>query len=223
MSIVSTSIVSIGLTQFGGDNTDDFRNTENLRVLLETGNSMTENIPQPWERQRNAGGKPEPMLWYDRFDKFYRPLGPERSLLAAYNLWKQERARARKIEFKPSQAPSRSWFDNARRWRWQERAEVWDEEQRQKRLKKETAEIEEARQQRIGAFRTLLARGYDRLKGGIESEHVALRAVVEGAKGLRLEYGEPSEVIEERGGHTVKLYRFTDDFPDAEEKTDDED
>lgn len=45
---------------------------------------MSEKIGRFWERQDS-----EPARWFHRFDAYYRPLGPERSLLAAYRFWHQ--------------------------------------------------------------------------------------------------------------------------------------
>lgn len=173
---------------------------------------MTENT-RPWDRQRDAEGNLEPMMWYHRFDAFYRPLGPERSLLAAYRAWRvQKGAEGRNVN-----SLAKSWERNAKTWRWQERAEAWDAHEAEARHAAEAEAAAEAREKRIGAFQTMLAKGHATIKSGIAGEGAAIRAIVEGAKGLRLEYGEPTEITEERGGHTVKLYQFTDNYPDAEE------
>jgi hypothetical protein len=171
---------------------------------------MTEK-PRLWERQRDAAGTLEPARWFHRFDAYFRPLGPERTIEQAWQLWKQSEAKSSKAK-----RPNSYWYKAAKEWRWWERAEAWDAHEAEKRHAEEVEAAEQARQQRIDAFKTLLARGHDKVRGGITGEAVAVRAIVEGAKGLRLEYGEPTEITEEVT-HTVKLYRFTDNFPDEEE------
>ena len=150
---------------------------------------------RPWQRQRDPDGNLEPAMWFSRFDKYFRPQGPERSMLAAYNLWrKTEKGRDR-----PTDSTSEAWRRNDKRWRWRERAEAWDAHEAEKRHTAEAQAAAEAREQRIGAFKALLARGYEKVRHGIESEAQAVRAIDTGAKGLRLEYGEVSAIIEGRG------------------------
>ena len=101
---------------------------------------------KPWERQRDATGELEPQLWFSRFDRFYRPLGPERSMLAAYNAWRvAESNHEEKGGIPRSNSVSQGWDRNAKKWHWRERAEAWDEEERQKLLAAE----EEARAEMI--------------------------------------------------------------------------
>lgn len=47
---------------------------------------MNENSSRMWDKQIS-----EPSRWYFRFDAYYRPMGPERSLLAAYRSQRLER------------------------------------------------------------------------------------------------------------------------------------
>ena len=107
---------------------------------------------RPWERQPG-----ESWRWYNRFDQHYRPLGPDRSLLAAYKHWLSETGRER--QKKPIRAPQH-WTDTAAEWHWPERAEAWDEAERQQRLADERAERLKWRQKR----RDLLASFYDKLE-----------------------------------------------------------
>lgn len=67
-----------------------------------------------WERLDG-----EPMLWFNRFSRFRR-LGPERSLLAAYNQWRGEKGRERATGVPEPWARARDGWD------WIERAEDWD-------------------------------------------------------------------------------------------------
>lgn len=67
----------------------------------------------------------EPYRWYDRMDKYFRQLGPERTIEEAWRNWKQSgasRSRARR--------PSRLWYEHAKRWDWVGRCQDFDEHQR---------------------------------------------------------------------------------------------
>ena len=163
---------------------------------------MTEK-QNAWLRQRDADGKLEPARWYSRFDIYYRPPGPERSLLAAYRAWRvQKGAKGRNVN-----SLAKSWERNAKTWRWQERAEAWDAHEADKRHLEEAEEAAKARKQRIGAFQTLLGKGYERVKKGLDGETAAVRAIIAGAQGLRLEFGEPTEHIRlSDHGHLVEDY-----------------
>lgn len=111
------------------------------------------HAPPPWNQQIA-----EPIVWFERFDKHYRPLGAERSLLAAYRAWKQaensqkaresvqKRAKARQNA--PRSVPS-SWREAAVRWRWEARAAAWDAGQAAERRQAELQAIQKSREQRI--------------------------------------------------------------------------
>lgn len=89
-------------------------------------------MEKQWERQQG-----EPILWFGRFDKYYRPLGTERSLLAAYNAWRKAEADKNPSTFTPEW-----WRKRMVEWQWQKRAEAWDAEERRKRLVIEDEERE---------------------------------------------------------------------------------
>ena len=96
-----------------------------------------------WERKPG-----EPMLWFGRFDKYYRPMGTERSVLGAYNTWRQEKARRRKTGIKLAKSPSATWTANSAKWEWKKRAEAWDAYERELRLAQEEQERQQAREER---------------------------------------------------------------------------
>jgi hypothetical protein len=66
------------------------------------------------------------MDWWSRFDLYYRPLGPERSVLGAYKAWRAAEGRQRQTE--PRRAPE-SWYKAAEKWDWDVRAQAWDKAQ----------------------------------------------------------------------------------------------
>jgi len=99
----------------------------------------------------------EPQLWHSRFEKFYLVLGTERSLMAAYKVWRIQKDTIGHNgngngEKKINGIPNR-WWHTSKTWRWQDRAEAWDTEQREQRLKEE----EELRLQMRKTRRALLS------------------------------------------------------------------
>ena len=102
-----------------------------------------------WDRQRTEDGELEPALWFGRFDQYYRPAGPERSLLGAYNNYLAYNGKKRQT------CPSGSWSRAFAEWNWKARAEAWDAEQRIARLVAEEQERAEMLQRHIRLGRGL--------------------------------------------------------------------
>lgn len=71
--------------------------------------------PQPWEKQEG-----EPALWFRRFER-YRLMFPRRSVCALYH-----EEHPKKNQEKPRTNPGPEWYEAAKHWRWEERAEAWD-------------------------------------------------------------------------------------------------
>lgn len=112
-----------------------------------------------WERQRYPEtDELEPSMWWSRFDSIYRPMGPDRSLLGAVN---QKRRQEHKSV---SNTVAEAWFRNAKKWNWRERAEAWDEHERQKRLVIEQEEREQMVRRHIQVGLGLQTVGGKRLK-----------------------------------------------------------
>lgn len=165
-----------------------------------------ESQGRPWDRQTDGNGKPEPILWFSRFES-YRLLGPKRSLLAVYN---KEREKAGKSGAK--RTPS-SWDKQARAWNWQGRAEAWDAaEAERERLEREAEERrlrEQARQTRrslLGVGHNLLAKatlvymGKDAAIPDVQTVLRLLSAIEKFNKDSREEYGDiPAQDINVRG------------------------
>jgi hypothetical protein len=163
---------------------------------------------KPWDRQPG-----EKAMWFHRFDTYYRPLGPERSLLAAYNAW-----RVQKGKEKRSGGVSRAWMRNARKWDWQERAEAWDEAERQRRHAEEKEERRKERQDRIRllkAYQDKLAQALQAL----EPESAKWAEVTAGLRmvneELRTEYGDQPAQPGLRIEQTVNV-NFPEDVSDEE-------
>jgi len=88
-------------------------------------NQITE--AKPWERQRDEKGELESNLWFGRFWNFYLPQGSDRSLLAAYRAWRVQRG----ADGRDIRSVAKSWERAANKWNWKQRAEAWDEHNRQ--------------------------------------------------------------------------------------------
>lgn len=83
-----------------------------------------ESITTPWLMQEG-----EPSLWFNRFLKYYLPLGAGRTLTQAYLFYLKEEnpeLAAAKEESGRYINTTRSWSENARIWHWRERAEAFD-------------------------------------------------------------------------------------------------
>lgn len=109
------------------------------------------NKPQPWERQRDADGELEPMLWFGRFDAIYRPMGTERSLLGAVNSHRANRSEKRTISIPGA------WTKAFERWDWKNRAEAWDQYERDR--------LNNLFQERTDAWRTNRFEDAETLRG----------------------------------------------------------
>lgn len=115
---------------------------------------MSDTADRLWDRQAS-----EPSRWFYRFDTYYRPIGPERSLLGAYRTWHQ----ADKGRKSQSVSAPTSWRMAAEKWRWAERAEAWDVQQRLARLKDEDEARRKNRERRVALLNATLARASDAL------------------------------------------------------------
>jgi hypothetical protein len=164
---------------------------------------------KPWDRQPG-----EKAMWYNRFDAYYRPLGPERSLLAAYNAWRCTE-KSREV---PAETASKTWRKRAKEWNWQERAEAWDEAERQRRHAEEEEERRKDRQERIRllkAYQDKLAQALQAL----EPESAKWAEVTAGLRmvneELRTEYGDQPAQPGLRIEQTVNV-NFPEDVSDEE-------
>lgn len=100
-----------------------------------------------WNRQRDDSGKIEPWLWFDRFDRFYRPFGPTRSILGAYRR-QLENAGKNEMAARVTTAP-KNWYENSKKWEWDRRAEAYEDHLRGIRLEEEEEAIRQMRERHI--------------------------------------------------------------------------
>jgi len=97
----------------------------------------------------------EPQMWFSRFEKFYLVLGTERSLHAAYQNWRVKKSTVELNGNGKIDGISGSWQKASKNWKWKDRAEVWDAEQREQRLKEEEElrlEMRKRRRTLLGGF-----------------------------------------------------------------------
>lgn len=136
--------------------------------------------PKPWDRQPD-----EPALWFSRFDA-YRLLGPKRSVTAA---WNAETG----VKVQGKEAPS-NWYQSAKKWRWQERAEAWDAQELPSRQQQQLAELAETRARHREMSRTvqdLALKAFERLQADDLSPLEALRYFESGVDLERKAIEEP--------------------------------
>lgn len=148
-----------------------------------------------WEREKG-----EPNLWYGRFEIF-RLLGVGRSIDGAYRA--EGGAKGRK-----GARATGHWRRAAQRWRWVERAEAWDGAERETLRAEEAAVRELARQARLKRAGRMQQAGDVGLQRADLDQLTASEArallgtlrmmLVDGMKQERLEYGESTEIVEER-------------------------
>lgn len=87
--------------------------------------TLAEPTEFPWEQMEN-----EPWMWFQRFIKYFLPLGPGRSLYGAYQQMvsiehpEVMKARAKSNKVKPTSITS--WGKKAREWDWRERSKAFD-------------------------------------------------------------------------------------------------
>jgi hypothetical protein len=151
---------------------------------------MSDTMPpsESWDRQPG-----EPNLWYTRFER-YRLAGPSRSLLGTLNSEMLEKGLPRK-----ARVPG-AWNRAFERWRWRDRAEAWDEQERHKVQAAHARDLEEMNRRHIQEAQALQNKALQRLKA-LELDDLSaadvLRYFVEATKLERAARGEP-ETIEER-------------------------
>lgn len=135
----------------------------------------------------------EPAVWFNRFDLYYRPVGPERSLLGAYNEWRKvEKGRGYSTGYPIN------WKTAFVKWHWQERAESWDAEERKKRILAEEKAREEMLRRHAKIGRDLQSLASEKLKylptDELESTEVRMY-LKDGIKIERDASGLPSDVL----------------------------
>lgn len=94
----------------------------------------------PWERRPE-----EPSLWYDRFWRYYLPMGADCSVLGAY---RDYQAAHGKYPERPYRRAPRRWYINAKAWEWDQRVEAWLAQERLEKEKERAKDKEREEQER---------------------------------------------------------------------------
>ncbi len=164
---------------------------------------MADLPPPPWESMPG-----EPARWYARFER-YRLAGPARSLLGTFNAQRADKGMPHR-----GCVPG-AWAEAARRWRWRERADAWDEEERRQSRAAHAAKTREMHERHAQEARGLQAKAIERLRGLRPEElgpaHV-LHFLAAAAKLERLAVGELDDVQQPESASRVRgagLLSFT--------------
>jgi hypothetical protein len=143
----------------------------------------------PWERQPGENTR-----WYSRFEQF-RLAGAGRSLLGAVNAERIKQGKERQ------DAIPGAWSRAAAKWHWRERAEAWDELERQKARETHAKEVDEMNRRHIQVSKALQNKAVQRLTS-LKAEELTtlelLRYLLDAAKLERTAHGEPEKVEERR-------------------------
>ena len=146
-------------------------------------------IPErSWDRWPN-----EPPNWFERFDRYYRSLGPGRTLTAAYQ-----------IHYKDihGKLPSRagvidSWNEESKKWEWKTRAEAWDAKVRQEMLRAEEEELVEMARRHTQSAQAIQALALEKiLDDGFKDSATALRGWKQGVQVEKSARGVPDHIAE---------------------------
>lgn len=143
---------------------------------------------QPWERMED-----EPGMWWERFDKYYRPLGAGRKLQDAYYSYYRETHGKNPAR----QGYTESWKEKHDEWNWSGRAEAYDRyiheeiirQEKEERVKMSKRHIEDAQAIQTLAMNTILEQG-------ITDVPTALRAFRQAVTVERQARGIPDHLVE---------------------------
>lgn len=161
-----------------------------------------------WERQRDAEGQLEPVLWWRRFEG-YRLMGPGRSFSALYDEYRAQKGAPKR---NGTGIPA-SWRKRAKEWSWTGRAEAWDVheavrecQEREEEGRRNREQARETRRQLLSAGHNLLARTmlpYLGKQGATPDAQTAarlLRTIVYYNADSRSEYGDlPATALQVSG------------------------
>lgn len=119
------------------------------------GEIVTDEPRLPWDRRAGEAAK-----WYNIFFEYFRPQGPQRTMVIAYRRWRSDNnVVQRSLPAEAAQSAPKTWVREANRWQWRERAEAWDEMVRAEQYQAEEAERQRIRQMVIDANIDLLEAG----------------------------------------------------------------
>ncbi len=107
-------------------------------------------MKQSWEKQES-----EPVMWFDRFARYYLTQGSGRKLIDAYRTFRRERSTSAD---RASLKVPRAWSSAARKWFWVERAECFDAHERERLLENRFAAMRELTEQHITVYKYIIVK-----------------------------------------------------------------
>jgi hypothetical protein len=113
---------------------------------------MKARQPKIWNRLPEENTR-----WYERFE-LYRLMGPDRAVLKAYNTWRVQNGKL------PANNQPRSWSIKSKEHRWIERADAWDEENREEKRQAVAKEAKQFQELHIQALRAAYSKLGQRLQ-----------------------------------------------------------
>jgi hypothetical protein len=166
--------------------------------------------PRPWDKL-----PAEPALWWERFDKYYRSLGAEASLLGAYKAWSKAQGKGNP---RASSTPT-SWREAAATWSWESRTAAWVAYQAEERRQLEAEAMTKSREQRIAILNATFSKALEALR----SVQVANAKLGEVTNAIRMVVQELRREYEQGEGNTAvgeqSKMPSIDSLPDVDEET----
>ena len=127
------------------------------------------DLVHAWDRRSN-----EPGDWYDRFDRFFRAQGPERSMNQAYRAWYNEK---HGYDAPAGRQCPTDWWHKSKEWEWKDRAGAWDEYIWEEMRAVEEDGLREMRDRHISESRAIQKKALEALaKMDIDDPGLAIRA-----------------------------------------------
>lgn len=121
-------------------------------------------MADPWDQLPE-----ESTLWYGRFTA-YRRMGTERNVLQIYNQWRV------KVGRKPAKTSCGDWVRRSVQYKWHERAQAWDVEERRQQDERHKAEVDVLFQHALQATKVAYQKLTKRLEAmapdELEAKHV---------------------------------------------------
>jgi len=115
------------------------------------------DLTHAWDRQPD-----EPSNWYDRFDRYFRAQGPERTMNQAYRAWYADK---HGYALPSGRQCSTDWSVKAKEWGWRDRADAWDEYMWAAQRDREEDDLREMRSRHIKDARANQEKAMDALAG----------------------------------------------------------
>jgi len=152
---------------------------------------VTDNSNQAWLQQEDEDGE-----WFERFTRFYLPLGSGRNIIKAYTAYLLALDTKKYVEFisRPNRNATEEWSNAAREYDWRKRSIAWDAFH----LIELTAQVDLARQK----LQAATVKAVDTLITNLESDRYSVAA----AKEILNRGGLP-----ETSKHEVAISQYTAD------------